>query len=82
MWQNCGPGKKLVGDIFSGRYVLFQNKDLPSMVARIAGIISPIPEYMVACGRNSSELFTADGQLCSHLKDSKDNNQRSEMSGH
>lgn len=39
------------------------------MLARIAGILGPLPHYMVARGRSMRDRFTSDGQLFEYVDD-------------
>ncbi len=42
-------------------YVLFQNDSLPTMLARIQGILGPYPEHMLREGREASKFFNSAG---------------------
>ncbi|EZG68467.1 protein kinase domain protein [Gregarina niphandrodes] len=49
-------------------FVLFQNDSIHALLARIVGIIGPIPYYMAAKSSVANTLFTSDGQLCMLLE--------------
>lgn len=51
----------ILAELWTG-YVLFQNENVVSLLARVVGIIGQIPYYMAA--RAPVPYFTADGQLC------------------
>ncbi|CAE8604545.1 unnamed protein product, partial [Polarella glacialis] len=44
-------------------YVLFQNDSIQSLLARIVGIMGPIPVHMLASGRFVPQYFAQDGRL-------------------
>lgn len=44
-------------------YVLFHNTSVPTLLARIVGIIGMIPSYMIYRSQNAPDHFTPDGQL-------------------
>lgn len=43
------------------RYVLFQNDSLASLLARLVGILGPIPKHMLRTGRYAHRFFTKSG---------------------
>eukprot|EP01068_Selenidium_serpulae_P016172 Selendium_serpulae@DN6274_c2_g1_i1.p1 len=51
----------ILAELWTG-YVLFQNENVASLLARVVGIIGQIPYYMAQ--RAPVPYFTADGQLC------------------
>lgn len=52
----------IVAELATGR-VLFHNAAPVAILARIEGILGPIPQHMVVRGRYSPRYFTADGKL-------------------
>merc|ERR1712032_799959 len=52
----------ILAELWTG-YVLFQNDSVQSLLARIIGIIGPIPLHMMTQGSNVDKFFTQDGQL-------------------
>ena len=52
----------IVAELFTG-YVLFQNDSVQGLLARVLGIIGPIPEYMMKEGKLVSNFFTREGIL-------------------
>jgi len=52
----------VLAELWTG-YVLFQNNSIQSMLARILGIIGPVPQRMMTTGRFVPQYFTQDGQL-------------------
>merc|ERR1719436_276297 len=52
----------ILAELWSG-YVLFQNDSVPSLLARILGIIGTFPYPMMTKGRYVPQYFTQDGQL-------------------
>lgn len=52
----------ILAELLTG-YVLFQNESVPSMLARIVGILGPFPEDLLARGRHSHKYFLGDGNL-------------------
>ena len=47
----------------AARFVLFQNDSVAALLARIVGILGPLPYYMVVRGSTVGENFTQDAQL-------------------
>ncbi|CAK0810069.1 unnamed protein product [Prorocentrum cordatum] len=56
----------IIAELWTGK-VLFHADCAQGVLARILGIIGPIPEHMMASGRFVPELFTFDGQLYSEV---------------
>lgn len=52
----------IVAELYTG-YVLFQNESVVGLLARVLGIIGPIPEHMVKEGKLVSNFFTKEGIL-------------------
>lgn len=52
----------IIAELFTG-YVIFQNDSVQSLLARVLGIIGPIPEYMMKEGKLVSNFFTREGIL-------------------
>ena len=52
----------ILAELFTG-YVLFQNDSIQGLLARVVGIIGPIPEYMMKEGRLVSNFFTREGLI-------------------
>mmetsp|Transcript_68350 Transcript_68350/g.193685 ORF Transcript_68350/g.193685 Transcript_68350/m.193685 type:complete len:753 (+) Transcript_68350:41-2299(+) len=52
----------VLAELWTG-YVLFQNDSVQSLLARVVGIIGPIPRAMMAAGRFVPQYFTQDGRL-------------------
>eukprot|EP00931_Biecheleriopsis_adriatica_P114703 TRINITY_DN90617_c0_g1_i1.p1 TRINITY_DN90617_c0_g1~~TRINITY_DN90617_c0_g1_i1.p1 ORF type:complete len:833 (+),score=207.59 TRINITY_DN90617_c0_g1_i1:78-2576(+) len=52
----------IIAELWTG-YVLFQNDSIQSLLARIVGIIGPIPAHMMATGRSVPQYFAQDGRL-------------------
>ena len=50
----------IVAELFTG-YVMFQNDSVQGLLARVLGIIGPIPEYMMKEGKLVSNFFTREG---------------------
>merc|ERR1712217_76652 len=57
----------VLAEIWTG-YVLFQNDSVQSLLARIIGIIGPLPREMMHCGRFVPQYFTQDGRLYRELE--------------
>lgn len=47
----------VLAELYTG-YVLFQNDSLPSMLARITGILGPFPEHVLQSGSETNKYFT------------------------
>lgn len=47
----------VLAELYTG-YVLFQNDSLPSMLARITGILGPFPEEVLQSGTETNKYFT------------------------
>jgi len=79
IWDNPGDAEVMLGlpydqkidlwslgcilaELWTG-YVLFQNDSIQSMLARIIGIIGPIPKHIMTAGKFVPQYFTQDGQL-------------------
>lgn len=56
----------VIAEVWTG-YVLFQNDSVQSLLARIIGIIGPLPREMMHCGRFVPQYFTQDGRLYREL---------------
>eukprot|EP00195_Chlamydomonas_chlamydogama_P014734 CAMPEP_0202902904 /NCGR_PEP_ID=MMETSP1392-20130828/18762_1 /ASSEMBLY_ACC=CAM_ASM_000868 /TAXON_ID=225041 /ORGANISM="Chlamydomonas chlamydogama, Strain SAG 11-48b" /LENGTH=1064 /DNA_ID=CAMNT_0049589765 /DNA_START=132 /DNA_END=3326 /DNA_ORIENTATION=- len=52
----------ILAELSSG-YVLFQNDSLSTLLARLEGILGPIPDWMVQQGRYSNRFFTRSGHI-------------------
>jgi len=52
----------ILAELFTG-YVLFQNDSVQGLLARVLGIIGPVPEYMMKEGRLVSNFFTREGLI-------------------
>eukprot|EP00200_Dunaliella_tertiolecta_P003736 CAMPEP_0202359942 /NCGR_PEP_ID=MMETSP1126-20121109/13064_1 /ASSEMBLY_ACC=CAM_ASM_000457 /TAXON_ID=3047 /ORGANISM="Dunaliella tertiolecta, Strain CCMP1320" /LENGTH=1262 /DNA_ID=CAMNT_0048953517 /DNA_START=67 /DNA_END=3855 /DNA_ORIENTATION=- len=52
----------ILAELSSGQ-VLFQNDSLATLLARLEGILGPVPEWMVQKGRYASRFYTRSGQL-------------------
>jgi serine/threonine protein kinase len=52
----------ILAELLTG-YVLFQNDSIQGLLARVVGIIGPIPEYMMKEGRLVSNFFTREGLI-------------------
>jgi len=52
----------IVAELYTG-YVLFQNESVVGLLARILGIVGPIPEHMAQEGKLVSSYFTNEGIL-------------------
>jgi len=39
-------------------YVLFQNDSIPTMLARIVGILGPFPDHLLRAGKETPNYFT------------------------
>jgi dual specificity tyrosine-phosphorylation-regulated kinase 2/3/4 len=52
----------IIAELFTG-YVLFQNESVVGLLARVLGIIGPIPEHMAHEGKLVSSYFTEEGIL-------------------
>ena len=52
----------IVAELFTG-YVLFQNESVVGLLARVLGIIGPIPEHMIKQGKLVEKYFTKHGIL-------------------
>lgn len=50
----------IIAELFTG-YVIFQNDSVQGLLARVLGIIGPIPEYMMKEGKLVSNFFTREG---------------------
>lgn len=48
-------------------YVLFQNDSLPTMLARITGILGPFPEHVLHAGKETSSFFAASSVVYDRL---------------
>ena len=64
----------ILAELWTG-YVLFQNSSVASLLARITGIIGPVPFSMMKHGKNVAQYYTGDGRLY------EDNNSGSSSSG-
>ena len=47
----------ILAELFTGR-VLFQNESVPTMLARIAGIVGPFPRSLLDKARHAPRFFT------------------------
>ena len=52
----------IIAELYTG-YVLFQNESVVGLLARVLGIIGPIPEHMAREGKHVSKYFTGEGIL-------------------
>jgi len=52
----------ILAELSSG-FVLFQNDSLSTLLARLEGILGPMPEWMVRKGRYSHRFYTRSGHL-------------------
>ncbi|GLC52975.1 hypothetical protein PLESTB_000694600 [Pleodorina starrii] len=52
----------ILAELSSG-YVLFQNDSLATLLARLEGILGPIPEWMLHKGRYAHRFYTRSGML-------------------
>jgi hypothetical protein len=52
----------VIAELASGR-VLFHNASLPSILARVEGILGPLPQRMVRAGRSAHRYYTREGRL-------------------
>ncbi|GIL55001.1 hypothetical protein Vafri_10672 [Volvox africanus] len=52
----------ILAELSSG-YVLFQNDSLSTLLARLEGILGPIPEWMLHKGRYAHRFYTRSGML-------------------
>ncbi len=52
----------ILAELATGK-VLFHNSTPPAILARIEGILGPIPHQMVSKGRYSPRFFTSDGRI-------------------
>lgn len=52
----------ILAELLTG-YVLFQNDSVQGLLARVVGIIGPVPEYMMKEGRLVSNFFTREGLI-------------------
>lgn len=52
----------ILAELLTG-YVLFQNDSVPSMLARIVGILGPFPEDLLARGRHAHKYFVGQGHV-------------------
>jgi serine/threonine protein kinase len=52
----------ILAELYTG-YVLFQNDSIQGLLARVVGIIGPVPEYMMKEGRLVSNFFTREGLI-------------------
>lgn len=50
----------IIAELWTG-FVLFQNDSCQSLLARVLGIIGPIPQWMLQTGKNVSHLFMSAG---------------------
>ena len=61
----------VLAELWTG-YVLFQNDSVQSLLARVVGIIGPIPRQMMAAGRFVPQYFCQDGRLFREMAPSGD----------
>lgn len=52
----------ILAELYTG-YVLFQNDSVQGLLARVLGIVGPVPEYMMKEGRLVSNFFTREGLI-------------------
>jgi len=52
----------IIAELWTG-YVLFQNDSVPTLLARVLGVIGDVPMSMMTRGRFVPQYFTQDGQL-------------------
>lgn len=52
----------IIAELYTG-YVLFQNESVVGLLARVLGIMGPIPEHMAREGKHVSNYFTSEGIL-------------------
>lgn len=52
----------ILAELFTG-YVLFQNESIQALLARVLGIIGPIPEHMMMEGQLVPNYFTREGLI-------------------
>ncbi|CEL99750.1 unnamed protein product [Vitrella brassicaformis CCMP3155] len=52
----------IIAELWTGE-VLLRNEGVPSMMARMVGLLGPIPFYMTARGKSSNSYITKDGFL-------------------
>uniref|UniRef100_A0A7S3KIB6 Protein kinase domain-containing protein n=1 Tax=Euplotes crassus TaxID=5936 RepID=A0A7S3KIB6_EUPCR len=52
----------IIAELYTG-YVLFQNESVVGLLARVIGIMGPIPEHMAREGKHVSNYFTDEGIL-------------------
>lgn len=64
----------ILAELFTG-YVLFQNDSVQGLLARVIGIIGPIPEYMMKEGRLVSNFFTREGLIYQEANAANQDNQ-------
>mmetsp|Transcript_25419 Transcript_25419/g.25168 ORF Transcript_25419/g.25168 Transcript_25419/m.25168 type:complete len:334 (-) Transcript_25419:16-1017(-) len=64
----------IVAELFSG-YVIFQNDSVQGLLARVLGIIGPIPEYMMKEGKLVSNFFTREGIIYQEAGDGENTSQ-------
>jgi len=73
----------ILAELYTGN-VLFQNDSVQGLLARVIGIIGPIPERIMKKGRQVSNFFTREGLIYQEPGDndaSKSQNTMSDMSG-
>ncbi len=52
----------ILAELFTG-YVIFQNESIQALLARVLGIIGPIPEQMMMEGQLVPNYFTREGLI-------------------
>ena len=60
----------ILAELWTG-YVLFQNDSTQSLLARVLGIVGPIPYFVMSNGRVVQDFFTSDGQLYMQMPQDK-----------
>jgi dual specificity tyrosine-phosphorylation-regulated kinase 2/3/4 len=64
----------ILAELFTG-YVLFQNDSVQGLLARVIGIVGPIPEYMMKEGKLVSNFFTREGLIYMEAPDDDEESQ-------
>ena len=64
----------ILAELYTG-YVLFQNDSVQGLLARVIGIIGPIPEYMMKEGKLVSNFFTREGLIYMEAPDEDEESQ-------
>lgn len=64
----------ILAELYTG-YVLFQNDSVQGLLARVIGIVGPIPEYMMKEGKLVSNFFTREGLIYMEAPDEDEESQ-------